>query len=68
MLDADGKYVCDHEFGSALDWKICNRRAVVEIQSAYARLHYCRRHAHIADDKSGENFTAKAGSEPRQLP
>ena len=50
---------CDHEIGSpAKGWKICNRaagRAAVKTSSGRT-LHYCTKHADIANDRTGHYF------------
>jgi len=52
MMNADGKYTCDHEYRvKSGHWAVCNKRATVEVRSKVLPslfLNYCRRHAPIS--------------------
>ena len=65
MKDVNGLATCDATI--APDWHGCRARAKVAIETRYCELHYCRRHAYHADDRTGLYFQAKPFATPRAL-
>ncbi len=72
MKDVNGLATCDAEIGPVSKarplWRACRAKATVAIETRnHYDLHYCNRHAHHADDKTGLYFQAKPFAVPRAI-